>query len=169
MSVSHRASSFQPLYLVAATVLTAVEHQALPFVTATEGALCMCVFVPRFLFDLGNRNQHIISRQMQFIQCRAEGAERHRSTRPRDFKSSRAATVRTKRTAAVQQQFDSTCASNCGLCDSHGAFVFVCVCSAQQKVHACNHDHIPRYSLKSNTRRRIASCHTLYSTPPRSK
>ena len=37
-SVSHRPSSSQALYFVAATAKTAVENQALPFVTATDGA-----------------------------------------------------------------------------------------------------------------------------------
>ena len=64
---------------------------------------------------------------------------------PRDFKSNRAATVAA--TTAVQQQYNSTSASNPGVCDSLGAFRFIrCVrCSPgdiSYQVHAPDHDHI---------------------------
>ena len=46
--------------------------------------------------------------------------------------------------AAVQQQYSSTSASNSGLRDSHGAFVFICVCSVHQEIftQALNHGHV---------------------------
>ena len=82
---------------------------------------------------------------------------------PRDFKTNRAAMV------TQQQRYNSTRASTSALCDSHGASVFIYVCSVQgifsrgTFIHALNHDNIclfPRTPLTSNTRRRTSSYHT---------
>ena len=83
---------------------TAVAHQALSFVAATDGAsvrACAC--------HVSYRNEHIISREVQG--CCAAG--RYKPTLPRDFESKHAATVTT--TAAVQQEYNITSGSNSGL------------------------------------------------------
>ena len=102
----------------------AVAHQVLPFVTGTDGA---------------SVHEHIISREVQG-RC-AGGRTIQTNTHFLGISCNRAATVTT--TAAVQQQYNSTSASNSGLCDSHGASVFMYVCGVHTEIfiHALNHDH----------------------------
>ena len=102
--------------------------------TATDGA-SVCVRVcAMFHVNLGNRNEHIISRgAIDGLLLRGQDIN---PTLPRDFENNRAATVHTITTAAVPQQYNSTRITYSGLRDSHGAFVFVCVCSVHQEIHA---------------------------------
>ena len=67
---------------------TAVVHQALPFATATGGAsVCVRVYV-MFSVDLGNRNEHIMSRKA------AQGGGRHNAHFCGDLKNNRAEQLR---------------------------------------------------------------------------
>ena len=103
-------------------------------VTATDGAsVCVRVWAMSPV-DVGNRNEHIISKEVQVVGCCARGAGRYKLSPPRDFKNNRAATVHAARTGAVQQQYNSTSSSKSGPCDSRCAFVFLWVCSAHQKI-----------------------------------
>ena len=105
MSASHHPVSSQSL-ICGSHGTTAVTHQALPVVTATDGAsvgVRVCATLP---VDLVNRNRHIISRgAINWMLLRGAGG--YKPTLPRDFKNNRAATVPTTTTAAVQQQYNS--------------------------------------------------------------
>ena len=59
----------------------------------------------------------------------------------RDLKSNSAATVHTTTATAVQQQSNGTSASTYGLCDNHGASVFVLSFYLQFSLgDTCDHD-----------------------------
>ena len=84
-----------------------------PLVTAADGAcvrVSVCVMFP---VDVGNRNEHKSSREMQFIGCCAVGAGRYNFALG-DFKSNRAATVPTTTKEAVEQRYNSTSAPDSG-------------------------------------------------------
>ena len=133
-SASHRASSSQVLYHVAATVQKQPYIKFVSFVAATDGASVRVLVCAMFPVDVGNRNEHIISKEVQVVGCCARGAGRYKLSPPRDFKNNRAATVHAARTGAVQQRYNSTSSSKSGPCDSRCAFVFLWVCSAHQKI-----------------------------------
>ena len=110
---------------------TAVEHQAfLRSRTVYQFARARASYV---CYD----NEHIISREVQGCCKGSRAIQTHTYVLYRVFKSNRAATVAT--TAAVQQQYNSTSASNSALCDSHGAFVFYrCVQCSWDMFYTCN-------------------------------
>ena len=76
--------------------------------------LSACVFVPCFLSTLEIGRTHNLERCNRLDA--AQGAWRYKPTFTRDFKNNRAPTVHTTTKAAAQQQYNSTSASNCGLC-----------------------------------------------------
>ena len=90
--------------------------------------LCACVC--HFPVDLGNRSEHIISRELAATQGTAR---RYRPTILRDFKSNRAATVQTTTVAAaIQQRYNRTSDSRSGLRGSFGDLVLVCAYGVHQ-------------------------------------
>ena len=90
---SHKLSSS---LLCASHGTTAVAHQALPFVTATDGAsLCTCACHVSCPPEKKERTHNILRGDA------AQGAGRYKPALRRDFKINRAATVTA--TAAVQQ------------------------------------------------------------------
>ena len=62
------------------------------------------------------------------------------------YPSNRAATVHTT-TSAVQQQYNSTSASNSGVCDSRGDLVFV-VCAVFTMRYTCNHENHVQFLIQ---------------------
>ena len=109
---------------------TTVAHQLLPFVNGASVHARVCVLC----FLLWGRT-HSLKRGGRTLQ-RGQG-DTNPHLLPQYFTSNRAATVAT--TAAVQQQYNSTSASNSALCDSHGAFVFYrCVQCSWDMFYTCN-------------------------------
>ena len=101
---------------------TTVAHQFLPLVTATDGeSVCACVCVLCFLWE---RTHHLKRGETTL---RTGHGDTNPHLLPRDSKSNFAATVTT--TAAVQRHYNSTSASNSGLCDSHCAFCVLYMCA----------------------------------------
>ena len=164
---------------------TAIEHQVLPFVTATDGAsvcACVCVCVLCLLWERTHNLKRTSREDLVQECCEGAGRDRHKPTLARDFKSNRAATV--TRTAAVQQQYNSgTTAPALQTLTIVTTMVLFCashVCSVHQEtcIHALNR-HIylfPRTStiLKPNTSRRTSSYHRAvyqaqYRTPNNEK
>ena len=105
----------------------------------------LCVHVRAMLpVDLGKKNEDIV---LPLERCKdaAQGAGWYKPALPRAFQRNCAATVTTA--AAVLQRYNSTSASKSGLLESHGAIVFMYVCSVFTRRYfysrtQINHDQI---------------------------
>ena len=116
MSVSHRSSSSQALYFVAATVQRQSHIELFLFAAGSDGAsVCTCAC----------HVSHILSREMQGCSAGGRAIQTHTY-----FLGISRATARPR----LQYQYNSTIASSSGLCESHGAFVLICVCSVHQEI-----------------------------------